>query len=160
VAIAVLSSRIGSGCQARLPAPVLVAAQQRGGQSPDGTGAAPRSPSALASPPVATASGQLTLAVVRDISGTARLGDLAALAWDAGAAQQEHVRLGGAVISGLFRAGLSLQAAVGLPADAARLRIEAVLGELDDIIRQIRSAAFNERTRPGPAPPHASGDAR
>jgi len=35
-----------------------------------------------------------------------------------------------------------------LAADAARQRTDAVLSELDGIIRQIRSAAFNERTAP------------
>jgi hypothetical protein len=103
--------------------------------------------------PVTTTSGQLTLAVIRDITETGRLDDLATLARGAGPAQQEHVRLLDAVINGLFHAGLSLQAAAGPPADAARLHIEAVLGELDGIIRQIRGAAFNERTRPGPARP-------
>jgi hypothetical protein len=59
-------------------------------------------------------------------------------------ARQEHLRLLNAVTAGLFHAGLSLQAAEGLPADAARQRTEAVRGELDDIIRQIRAAAFAE----------------
>jgi len=108
--------------------------------------------------PVTTASGKLTLAVIRDITRTGRLDDLAMLARDADAAQREHVRLLDAVITGLFHAGLSLQSSAGLPADAARQRTDAVLSELDGIIRQIRSAAFNERTQPGPAPPCAPGD--
>jgi len=107
--------------------------------------------------PVTT--GQLTLAVIRDITGTGRLGDLAVLARDAAAARREHLRLLDAVITGLFHAGLGLQAAGGLPVDAARQRTEAVLGELDDIIRQIRSAAFTDREQPGPCPPRAPGDA-
>jgi len=65
--------------------------------------------------PVTTASGQLTLAIIRDVNGT------------------------------------------GLPADAARQRTEAVLGELDDLIHQIRAAAFAE---PCPPPPRAPGDDR
>ena len=110
--------------------------------------------------PVTTASGQLTLAAIRDITATGRLDDLAVLARDAAAAQREHVRLLDAVITGLIHAGLSLKSSAGLPADATGQRTDAVLGDLDDIIRQIRAAAFNERTRPAPAPPHAPGDDR
>jgi anti-anti-sigma factor len=99
--------------------------------------------------PVAAGSGQLVLAVIRDITGTGQLDDLAGLARDAAAAQHEHLRLLDAVITGLFHAGLSLQAAAGLPADGAGQRIEAVLGELDDIIRQIRGAAFAGRVQAG-----------
>jgi PAS domain S-box-containing protein len=110
--------------------------------------------------PVATISGQLTLAVIRDITGTGPVDDRAVLAWRAAAAQREHVRLLDSVITGLFAAGLSIQAAARLPADAAGQRTDAALGELDDIIRQIRGAVFNERTRPGSAPPYPSGDDR
>lgn len=108
--------------------------------------------------PVATASGQLTLAVIRDVTGASQLDELAAMARDAAAASQEHLRLLDAVITGLFHAGLSLQAAEGLPADAARQHTAEVAGELDDIIRQIRSALFAGPARPGPPPPHAPGD--
>jgi hypothetical protein len=80
------------------------------------------------------------------------------MARDAAAASQEHLRLLDAVITGLFHAGLSLQAAEGLPADAARQRTAEVVGELDDIIRQIRSAVFAGPARPGPPPPRAPGD--
>jgi PAS domain S-box-containing protein len=108
--------------------------------------------------PVAVASGQLTLAVIRDVTGTGRLDELAAMARDAAAASQEHLRLLDAVITGLFHAGLSLQAAEGLPSDAARQRTGEVAGELDDIIRQIRSAVFAGPAQPGPPPPRAPGD--
>jgi anti-anti-sigma regulatory factor len=64
-----------------------------------------------------------------------------------------------AVVTGLFHAGLGLQAAAGLPADAARQRTEAVISELDDLIRQIRDAAFADREQPGPPLPRAPGDA-
>ena len=100
--------------------------------------------------PVTTASGQFTLAVIHEITRTGRLDDLAGMARDAAAARQEHLRLLDVVVAGLFHAGLGLQTAADLPADAARQRVEAVLGELDDIIRQIRGAAFAERAQPGP----------
>lgn len=96
--------------------------------------------------PVTTASGQLTLAVIRDITGTGRLDDLAALAWDA-AARQEHVPLPDAVLARLFRAGLTLQSSGALSVDAWLCK-EAVLRELDDIIHQIHGTAFSARTRP------------
>jgi len=56
--------------------------------------------------PVTTASGQLTLAIIRDITGTGRLDDLAGMAWDAAEAQRGHLQLLDAVIDGLFYAGL------------------------------------------------------
>ena len=101
---------------------------------------------------------ELTLVVIRDITETARPGDLAVLARDA-AARQEHLQLLDSVIAALFRAGLSLQTPAGLSAGAARQRTEAVLGELDDIIRLVRGAVLAGRARPGPPPPRASGDA-
>jgi PAS domain S-box-containing protein len=106
--------------------------------------------------PVAAAAGQFTLAVIRGITGTGRPDDLAGLARDAAAAQQEHLRLLDAVIAGLFHAGLCLQTGADLPADAVRQRIDAALGDLDDIIRQIRNTAFTSRDhyvllRPAPA---------
>jgi PAS domain S-box-containing protein len=107
--------------------------------------------------PVTTASGQLTLAIIRDITGTGRLDDLAGMAWDAAEAQREHLQLLDAVITAIFHAGLGLQAAEDLPADDARHRTEAVLDELDDLIRQVRAAAFAE---PCPSPPRATGGER
>jgi PAS domain S-box-containing protein len=108
---------------------------------------------------VNTASGQLTLVIIRDITGTGRLDDLAGMALDAAEAQREHLRLLDAVITGLFHAGLRLQTAEGLPTDAARQRTEAVLDELDDLIRQIRGVAFADPEQPGPPLPRAPGDA-
>ena len=68
--------------------------------------------------------------------------DLSALARETAAARQEHLRLLDAVITGLFQAGLSLQASLELPPDAARAHTEAALSVLDDIIGQVRGAAF------------------
>lgn len=83
-------------------------------------------------------------------SGTElRLVVTAVLARDAAATRQGHLRLLDAIVTGLFHAGLGLRAAEGLPADAARRRTAEVASELDDIICQIRAAAFAE---PGPPP--------
>ena len=46
------------------------------------------------------------------------------------------------VVNDLFRVGLSLQAAIDLPAEATRQRIFEALGHLDDIIREIRDTIF------------------
>jgi anti-anti-sigma factor len=103
--------------------------------------------------------GQFTFVVIRDITGTGRLDDLVSLARDAAAAKQEHLQLLDTLITGLSHAGVSLQAGASLPADAAGRRTEAVLGELDDMIRQIRDAVFAGRAQPGPPPPRVSGGA-
>ena len=94
-------------------------------------------------------SGALTLAVIRDIPWTGRPDDLAVLARDAAATRRKHLRLLDAIVTDLFHAGLGLQSAEGLPADAARRRTGEVATELDDIIGQIRAAALAE-----PGPPH------
>lgn len=103
--------------------------------------------------PVTTAYSQLTIVVFRDPTWTGRLDDLLALARDAAATRQEHLRLLDAVISGLFHAGLSLQTALSLPADTARQCAETVVGELDDIIRHIRGTAFAQDGRSSHGPP-------
>jgi anti-anti-sigma factor len=140
---------------AGLPAESLVpAGMQLAGLRKDGT----TFPVRVSLTPVAATSGQLTLAVIRDATGTSRLDELAAMARDAAEAQRQHLQLLDAVITGLFHAGLGLQPAEGLPADAARQRTAEVAGELDDIIRQIRSAVFAGPARPGPPPPRAPGD--
>jgi PAS domain S-box-containing protein len=95
--------------------------------------------------PVTAGSGQLTLAVVRDITAAGRLDDLVSLARDAAASRQEHLRLLDAVITGLFHAGLGLQG-------AGTQRTDAVLSELDDIIGQIGGAALAGRAQPASAP--------
>ena len=94
-------------------------------------------------------------AAIRDNTWTDRLDDLAVLARDAAATRREHLRLLDAIVTGLFHAGLGLQAAEGLPADAARRSTGEVASELDDIIGQIRAAAFAE---PGPPPPRGPGE--
>ena len=73
------------------------------------------------------------------------------------AAQQAHLRKLDAVITGLSRVGLSLQAALDLPAQPAGKRIEEALDDLDDIIRDIRGTVLAARDRPtltpAPRPP-------
>jgi anti-sigma B factor antagonist len=68
----------------------------------------------------------------------------------------ESLELMDTVITDLFHAGLSLQTALDLPADAARQHIEQALADLDGIIRQIRDAVFTGRVKavpPRPVPP-------
>ena len=69
---------------------------------------------------------------------------------------------------GLFQLGLSLQAAIDLPAGMVGQRIEEALGYLDDTIREIRHTAFHhprpDSTLPltagkGSGLPHCHGDA-
>jgi PAS domain S-box-containing protein len=100
--------------------------------------------------PVTVTAGLFTLAVIRDLT-PARHHD--GPARDTATAEQQHAELLDAVITGIFHAGLSLQAAASLPAETARQRIEAALGDLDDIIRDIRRTAFAPRGLPRPAPP-------
>jgi anti-anti-sigma factor len=106
--------------------------------------------------PVTTAAGQFTLAVIRDAADARLVAGVAALAREAAAARQEHLKLLDTVITDMFHAGLSLQTAVNLPGDAPRQHIEEALAHLDHIIRQIRDAVFAGRDKPvppRPAPP-------
>jgi hypothetical protein len=54
----------------------------------------------------------------------------------------------------LFQLGLNLQAAIDLPADMVRQRIEEALEHLDDTIREIRDTAVTtpDQTPPRPSP--------
>jgi anti-sigma B factor antagonist len=49
------------------------------------------------------------------------------------------------IITSLFHVGLRLQAAMDLPADAAREHIAAAVGYLDETIREVRDTAFTAR---------------
>ncbi len=97
--------------------------------------------------PVATATGTLTLTVIRDVTEARRLADLADLARAAVAARQ--ARLGqdllDSITASLYDVGLSLQAAADLPHDAASKGIAGAIRHLDDTIRQIRDTAFTTR---------------
>jgi anti-anti-sigma factor len=112
--------------------------------------------------PVPTATGRLILAVIRDVAedlSRADLGDLARAAAAAGQARRARELLD-RVASGLFHVGLSLQAAIELPHDAAVERIADALHRLDDTIREIRDHVFASRDRDEPpqsGPPNGSG---
>ncbi len=110
-------------------------------------------PAEISLSPVATAAGTFALIVIRDVTEARRLEDLAGLA---AAAAAEQVRGGqqllDTIVTGLFGAGLSLQAAMDLPPDAARQRIAGALSHLDDTIRQIRDTAFTTEA-PGTSHP-------
>jgi hypothetical protein len=56
------------------------------------------------------------------------------------------------VVTSLFQVGLSLHVAMDLPADAARERIAAAIGYLDETIREVRDyalSAHDRQTAPG-----------
>ena len=98
--------------------------------------------------PVPTATGPLTLVVVRDVAAARWQHDLGELARAAAAAERSHrsQELLDRVVHRLFNVGLSLQNAVDLPAEAARLRIEEAVSHLDDAIREIRDHVFAARS--------------
>jgi len=99
--------------------------------------------------PVPTADAHLVLAIVRDATHARLRDDLAVLLGGTTAREAERSReLLDRVVSSLFRAGLSLQAAAVLPADLARERISSALQHLDDTIHEIRDHIF----RSGPPP--------
>ena len=96
--------------------------------------------------PVPTASGHFVLAVVRDASHERAQDDLAGLARAVLAEQAQHAEdLLDRVVGSLFHVGLSLDAAVGQPAELARERIGQALQRLDDTVRDIRGHVFRSR---------------
>jgi len=105
--------------------------------------------------PVHTASGPFTMAVIRDISADQPPADLGELARAAAAAEDAHQSrdLLDRVVNGLFRVGLSLQSAAGLPHDLAISQIDEALQHVDDIIRDIRGQLFGAPDRPAGATP-------
>ena len=94
--------------------------------------------------PVPTATGHFVLAVIRDATEVWRREDLADLARLA-VGEQAHrdQELLDRVVQSLFQVGLSLQAAVDLPAELARDRITTALRQLDDTIHEIRGYTFD-----------------
>jgi anti-anti-sigma factor len=88
--------------------------------------------------PVPTATGRFTLAVVRDITSDRRL---------AGQQAQPATELLDRIVAALYQVGIGLQTAVELPPDTATQRIEEALGTLNDLISEIRDAAFADRGR-------------
>lgn len=103
-------------------------------------------PAEISLSPVATATGTLTLTVIRDVTKASRLADVARAAV---AAQQAHdgQELLDSITTSLFNAGLRLQAAAELPHDEVGKGIAEALQHLDDTIREIRDHAFTTRDR-------------
>jgi anti-anti-sigma factor len=97
--------------------------------------------------PVPTATGRLTLAVVRDASQAAEREDLAGLADSALRQEERTEQLLDQVTRSLHHVGLSLHAAVDQPRDVARLRIGEALRRLDDTVQEIRAHALRTRAR-------------
>ena len=94
-------------------------------------------PAEISLSPVPTATGRLTLAVVRDVAAARRL---------AVARQDQSSReLLDWVITTLYQVGISLQAPADPPRDTAAHRIEEVLDVLSQLISQIRDTAFTDR---------------
>ena len=104
-------------------------------------------PAEISLSPVATATGILTLTVIRDVTKARRLADLADLARAEVAAQQAHdgQELLDSITTSLYSAGLSLQAAADLAHDEVGKGIAQALQHLDDTIRKIRDNAFTTR---------------
>ena len=113
--------------------------------------------------PVTTVAGHFAFAVIRDVTAARRLQDLIDLARSAVTAAQAHGgrELLDTIITRLFQLGLSLQAAIDLPADMVGQRVEEALGHLDDTIREIRDTAFTtpDQSPPRPSPPEGAGPA-
>ena len=109
--------------------------------------------------PVTTAAGHFAFAVIRDVTAARQLEDLIDLARSAVAADQAHGsrELLDTIITRLFQLGLSLQAAIDLPADMVGQRIEEALGHLDDTIREMRDTAFTTADPVPPRPPLPEG---
>ena len=100
--------------------------------------------------------------MIRDVTEDlphADLGDLARAAAAAGQARRARELLD-RVTSGLLHVGLSLQAAIELPHDAAVQQIADALHRLDDTIREIHDHIFASRDHDEPpqsSPPNGSG---
>lgn len=90
--------------------------------------------------PVPTATGHLTLAVIRDVTQIRPREDIAGLARAAAMPARAHPspELLASITRSLFDVGVSLQDAIDLPHHVARQRIIEALQCLDDVIREIR----------------------
>ena len=112
--------------------------------------------------PVPTATRHLTLSVVHDGSETRRREDLGDLARAAVAAGQAHRtrELLERVTTSIHQVGHSLQAAIDLPAEAARDRIGEALRRLDETATELRDHAVafrNHRPRHPRTPANGDG---
>jgi PAS domain S-box-containing protein len=140
---------------ARVPVARPMASRARlAGQRKDGS----TFPARVSLSPVTTTTGRFILAVIRDISEDQPRADLADLARAAAAADDARRgrELLSQVVDALFRVGLSLQIATGLPHEAAIQEIADALRTLDDTIREIRNHVFaapGQDSPPDPLPP-------
>jgi len=97
--------------------------------------------------PVPTASSHFVLAVVRDATRAPRPDDLLSLVRAAASDHNKYSEvLLDRVVSSLFHVGVSLQAAIGQPAEVARVRITDALQRLDEVIHEIRDHVFRGRS--------------
>ncbi len=98
-------------------------------------------PAEISLSPVPTATGTLTLTVIRDVTEAHGLADLTRAAT---AAQQAHdgQELLESIVTSLYNVGYSLQAAADLPHDADSKGIAVALQHLDGTIRQIHDVAL------------------
>jgi anti-anti-sigma factor len=110
--------------------------------------------------PVPTATGHLTLVVIRDVTGARLGGDLMDIARAAVGTQQEHrnKELLDRVVGSLIDVGISLQAAIDQPSDLARQHIMRALQRLDDAIGMIRDHAVTTHVSGAPLDPAPPGD--
>ena len=94
--------------------------------------------------PLATHTGQFTVAVVRDLTQARHLEESAELATAAAAADRAYGRgeLLDAIITRLFSAGLTLQSAASQAPGPAADAIDAAATQLEYIIREIRDTVF------------------
>jgi PAS domain S-box-containing protein len=112
-------------------------------------------PARVSLSPVVTAIGRFVLAVIRDITEDRPRVDLARAIAAADDARRGRELLS-QVVDGLFRVGLSLQAATELPHEAAVQQIADALRTLDDTIREIHGHVFahpDQDSPPDPLPP-------
>ena len=108
-------------------------------------------PAEISLSPFQSATGWLTLAVIRDVTVARRLEERADLA--AADAQQAARDLLDDISGNLFHVGLVLQNASGLAGAAASQPIAEALDRLDDTIREIRAAVFaSDTSNPQPEP--------
>jgi PAS domain S-box-containing protein len=92
---------------------------------------------------LATEAGVVTIALIRDVTGTLRHEDPSPTAMD----QDLSLDLADLALGRLFGIGLALHEATDLPAGLARQRIEDAALQLDDVIRRIRDLVFTAQTR-------------
>lgn len=108
--------------------------------------------------PVPTATGHLTLAIVRDATRLVGGEDLANLADSAYRQEVRTQELLDQVTRSLHHVGLSLHAAVDQPREVARVRIGDALRRLDGTIREIRAHALSTQAGGHSRPASSNGN--